>query len=139
MAWVGSGRLTNIIRNKIHDQDSKKIQYKCNINAIAPKYSEETKQQLPLWHIQQMNEANYQWNQKASKCLREHHKIISIGDLIDQESDDDCNKACFNMKKRLVKMVPNIINPEQQTPQKIRNKNLDLTPNRLRRNDKSRV
>lgn len=86
-----------------------------------------------------MNEANYQWNQKASKCLREHHKIISIGDLIDQESDDDCNKACFNMKKRLVKMVPNIINPEQQTPQKIRNKNLDLTPNRLRRNDKSRV
>jgi endonuclease/exonuclease/phosphatase family metal-dependent hydrolase len=121
-----------------------KIARKYNITLEPLKYDIETKNNEPLWHNRLMTEANYQWNKKSARCLRSNHGVRTIGDLNAQNemtnAQDEitkCNntKACYEMTKRLIGMIPEIINPLQNTPQKVRRKNLDLTPTRKKRNE----
>lgn len=82
-----------------------------------------------------MNEANYQWNKKATKCLRINHNIVTIGDLTENREKNDCTTACHKMIERLIGMTPEIINPLKETPIKV--KNLDHTPRRIKENQEN--
>lgn len=115
-----------------------KIARKYNITEIAPKYNKETKEEQPLWHNILMNKANYLWNKKTAKCLRNNHKIMTIGDLIRDRDEHKCRAACTRMREKLIKIIPEIINPLKGTPEKIREKNLDHTPKRIKENQQNK-
>ena len=104
-----------------------KVARKYNISPLAPKYDNEAKINQPLWHNIIMKEANYQWNKKSARCLRKKHRIETVGDLIDWNDTKECTQACNKMSERLVSMIPDIINPLKETPQKIKIMKLDLT------------
>ena len=113
-----------------------KVARKYNITLEPLKYSKETKNDEPLWHNRLMTEANYQWNKKSSRCLRELHDIETIKDLVEYEPQNICKrKACIKMVERLQGMIPEIINPTKETPQKVRIKQIDLTPKRIKENE----
>jgi recombinational DNA repair protein RecR len=111
-----------------------KVARKYNIEINAPKYSLETKLKLPIWHnINCIN--NYQWNKKAAKEMRNDFEIMTIYDLIQANNNDILKtNAQKNITKTLINNLPRIINPEVETPKKVKEKNLDLTPNRIRAN-----
>ena len=111
-----------------------KVARKYNINPIAPKYDSEAKRKMPLWHNMLMKSANYQWNKKSARCLRENHRIKTVGDLIGWSTVKDCTKACNSMTDRLIGMIPEKINPLTETPIKVKRARLDLTPKRLKKN-----
>ena len=115
-----------------------KVARKYNITPVAPKYGKKAKRDQPLWHNIMMKDANYQWNKKSARCLRNSHGVKTIGDLIDWDGIKDCNKACNKMTERLISMLPEKINPLCETPQKVRLGNLDHTPNRLKKNEESK-
>ena len=115
-----------------------KVARNFNINAVTIKYEKSVKEKIPLWHNILMSGANYQWNKKASRCLRNNHEIKTIGDLYGQKDNDNCTKACQEMKLRLIRMIPEIINPAKGTPEKVRKRKLDLTPSRLKTNAEAR-
>lgn len=93
------------------------------------------KDKEPLWHNRLLSETNYQWNKKLARCIRVNHKVEMIGALLDQSSGTECkNKACNKMIGRLWQMIPEIIDPTKITPRKVRGRNLDLTPKRLKEN-----
>lgn len=117
------------------------IARKHNITLEPLKYAKNIKNEEPLWHNRLMTNANYQWNKKSSRCLRSNHKVKTIKDLMEYTPHRDCEneKACKQMVERLKGLVPEIINPEKGTPQKIRIKNLDLTPQRKRRNEENQT
>ena len=113
---------------------------KYNITLEPLKYSPETKKAEPLWHNRLMTIANYQWNKKSARCLRNNHDITTIKDLVEYETKGVCNeKACTEMIMRLRKMVPEIIDPTKGTPQKVKIKNLDLTPKRIKKNTENKL
>jgi len=110
-----------------------RVARKFNITITAPKFSKETKEQMPLWHNVWMQKANYQWNKKASRCLRANHEIITIGDLFNGENTERCmKKSCDEMITRLRELVPKLINPTETTPTKVK-KNLDLSHRTIRK------
>ena len=111
-----------------------KVARKYNINPIALKYDRDAKMSQPLWHNIMMNNANYHWNKKSSRCLRENHGIKTIKDLVEWNRVKSCSTPCNNMAERLIGMLPDKINPMTETPRKIKEANLDLTPHRLEEN-----
>ena len=115
-----------------------KVARKYNISAAAPKYDRDAKKSLPLWHNILMKNANYQWNKKSARCIRQNHNVKTIGDLVEWNATKNCSKACNAMTDRLLMMIPERINPLNMTPTKIRRANLDLTPRRLKKNEKKR-
>ena len=115
-----------------------KVARKYNISPLAPKYDNKAKRNQPLWHNIMMKEENYQWNKKSARCLRKKHKIETIGDLIDWNDTKECSQACNKMSERLVSMIPDIVNPLKETPQKIKLMKLDLTPRRIERNEQNK-
>jgi len=125
-------KLSNNIRRML------KIARKYNITPIAPKYDREAKTNQPLWHNTMMKKANYQWNKKSARCLRQNHNIRTIGDLIGWDATKNCTTACNMMCERLIMMLPDKINPLSETPRKVKNANLDLTPNRIEKNNRNK-
>ena len=115
-----------------------KVARKYNITPIALKYDKEAKMNQPLWHNIMMKEANYQWNKKSARCLRQNHGIKTIGDLMEWNKVKSCSGACNKMTERLITMIPEKINPIMETPVKIRRMRLDLTPRRKERNEKNK-
>ena len=115
-----------------------KVARKYNISAAAPKYDGDTKKSLPLWHNTLMKNVNYQWNKKSARCIRQSHNVKTIGDLVEWNATKNCSKACNAMTDRLLMMIPERINPLNVTPMKVRRANLDLTPRRLKKNEKKR-
>ena len=111
-----------------------RVARKYNVTPIAPKYDVEAKRSQPLWHNIMMRNANYQWNKKSARCLRQNHNIKTIGDLLDWDAVKNCSKACNTMTERLIGMIPERINPLLETPKKVRRARLDLTPRRLKKN-----
>ena len=113
-----------------------KVARKYNITLEPLKYDKGMKEKEPLWHNRLMSEANYQWNKKSARCIRVNHKVETIGDLLDQSSGTECEnkKACNKMIRRLRQMIPEIIDPTKMTPRKVKARNLDLTPKRLKEN-----
>ena len=111
-----------------------RVARKYNITPIAPKYDTRAKENMPLWHNIMMRDANYQWNKKSARCLRQKHNIRTIGDLIDWKERKNCSKACNEMTDRIIDMIPDKINPIKETPRKVKRMNLDLTPNRIKVN-----
>ena len=116
-----------------------KIVRKHNVTLEPLKYSRETKGAEPLWHNRLMTNANYLWNKKSTRCIRINHKITTIEELHGDNARPECNdeKACESMTKKLIDMIPDIINPVMETPNKIRVKNLDLTPRRIKENEEN--
>ena len=134
ISWIkqswheNENKMTNGIRGML------KTARKYNINLEPLKYDKEQKEKEVLWHNRLMTEANYQWNKKSARCLREKHKVETIGDL---NGEIGCSKSCESMINRLKSMIPEIIDPTKTTPKRVREKNLDLTPRRLKRNEES--
>ena len=122
-------------------KDILRVARKYNLTLEPLKYSLKTKMEEPLWHNRLMNEANYQWNKKSARCIRKNHNVETIGDLVNNGYETECEtkKACNEMKKRLIKLIPEIIDPINQTPKKVKIKNLDLTPTRVKRNEESKT
>lgn len=111
---------------------------KYNISPMAPKYNKEAKESQPLWHNIMMKNANYLWNKKSARCLRQNHDVKTIGDLIEWNKLKNCTSACNKMVERLMSMIPMKINPLEMTPKKVKRANLDLTPKRLRKNKENK-
>ena len=125
-------KLSKSIRNML------KTARKHNITLEPLKYSRKVKEAEILWHNRLMSKANYQWNKKSARCLRTEHQIKTIKELNDPDRQTTCNdKACRDMRVRLGKLVPKIIDPTTETPRKVKRRNLDLTPNRLKKNAES--
>jgi hypothetical protein len=104
-----------------------------NLELSAPRISNETKAKLPLWHNIGANN-NYIWNKKASKCLRNNSNIITIGDLHENMRTDyaPCGHTpCANIRQNLRDTLPDLYNPLLETPRRIRQQNLEFTPNRI--------
>ena len=115
-----------------------RVARKYNITLEPLKFSKEAKENEPLWHNKLMTEANYQWNKKSARCIRTNHGVETIKDLYEENSKTGCSKACNEMIERLKTMIPEIINPTIGTPKRIKEKNLDLTPRRIKRNERNK-
>ena len=113
-----------------------KVARKHNIALEPLKYSKETKNDEPLWHNRLMTKANYQWNKKSARCIRENHDVKTLKDLVEFGPQEACS-ACKTMIKRLKGMIPEIIDPTKETPQRVRLKQIDLTPRRIKENERN--
>ena len=122
------------IKLSSHIKRMLKVARKYNITPIAAKYDREAKMNQPLWHNIMMKNANYHWNKKSARCLRENHDIKTIKDLVEWNAVMDCTKPCNNMAEKLIELLPEKINPLIETPRKVKEANLDLTPFRLNKN-----
>jgi zinc-binding in reverse transcriptase len=109
---------------------------KFNLEFVARRMSIETKKKLPFWHNIEVNN-NYLWNKKAAKCLRDKSNVKTVGDLVQLMEEDTLpcgEEACRKMVSKLLHVLPEIINPMKNTPEKINQQNLDLTPRRVKKN-----
>jgi len=93
-----------------------------------------------IWHHTYGAKNNYNMNKPASKCLRNNHKIKTVGEMNDyikkcrQGTIEKCKKySCLNMAKKLLKTLGHKWNPIKFTPYK---DNLDHTPRRQDANKK---
>jgi hypothetical protein len=111
-----------------------KIARKYNVTVKAPKYEKEIKENMILWHNSMIKGANYQWNKKSSRCLRDLHAIETIGDLFMERISEGDHEPCDKMAEILKSKIPDIINPTLGTPRKVKEKNLDHTPRRIKQN-----
>jgi ribonuclease HI/exonuclease III len=112
-----------------------RVARKYNAGMTGPKLSLQTKKEMPAWHHFAITN-NYLWNKKASRCLRNNHNIMTIGDLINEKRKLDygrerpgCkhNKQCYEMAVRIIGELPEKFSPMMSTPAKDR---LDHTPRR---------
>ena len=128
---AATSKLSKRVRNML------KIARKHNITLEPLKFSRETKERETLWHNRYMSNANYQWNKQSSRCIRVNHKVSTIKDICGDSlrTGYKSGPACDDMITRLVNLIPEIINPMMGTPSRIRNKNLDLTPKRIKKNE----
>ncbi|KAF9521274.1 hypothetical protein CPB83DRAFT_865575 [Crepidotus variabilis] len=97
---------------------------------------------MPLWHNINMIENNYLWNKRAAKCLKNTHQIKTIGDLAEYRMGQGINcgkEACRNMADKIWEEIPAIINPNNQTPRKTRQLDLDHTPRRILMNQTAKM
>jgi len=112
-----------------------KLACKMNVGFDALRISTKTKAKMPLWHHPAILN-HYLWNKKASKCLRNHHEIKTVGDAIDftaiRFKKPPCltMPACLMMCERLLDELPNKFNPNMTTPHR---DNLDHTPKRIKK------
>jgi len=104
-----------------------------NATVTAPRYSMETKKAWPLWwHIDTNH--NYLWNKKTAKHIRNDHKISTVGDLMllrEELETEPCTNACNQMATKLLEPLSNKTNPLIETPKKVREQALELTPTRM--------
>ena len=88
-----------------------------------------------VWHHVMKPKENYSWNKLAAKCLRETHRVQTIGELNDFiktneiRLGNECTKqeGCLKMAKRLIEMPSEKWDPNKRTPYK---DNLDHTEKR---------
>ena len=88
-----------------------------------------------VWHHVMKTKENYSWNKLAAKCLRETHRVQTIGELNDfiktneVRLGNECTKqeACLKMAKRLIEMPSEKWDSNKRTPYK---DNLDHTEKR---------
>ena len=52
-----------------------------NVRIQARKYNMEVKEKMVIWHHGMKPKENYEWNKKASICLRLNHGIGTIKEL----------------------------------------------------------
>jgi hypothetical protein len=114
-----------------------KIAKKYNIGIDAMKISVDTKRKLPIWHHIAITD-NYTWNKKATKCIRENHKIKTVRQLENLKYNRPANNKkcenpvrCQNIMTTLLNKLPPKFNPDNKTPHK---DNLDHTNRRKRKN-----
>ena len=112
---AANSKLSKRVKNML------KIARKHNVTLEPLKYSKETKGAEPLWHNRLMTNANYLWNKKSTRCIRVNHKVTTIDELHGDNARAECNdgKACESMTKKLIDMIPDIINPVIETLSKI--------------------
>jgi len=112
-----------------------KLARKSNIGFDALRLNAETKAKMILWNHPAITN-NYLWNKKASRCLREYHEVITVGDALDftaiRFKQPPCHTmpACIKMCEQILDLLPNKFNPDAVTPHR---DNLDHTPSRIER------
>jgi ribonuclease HI/exonuclease III len=117
-----------------------KVARKYNIAMEAPKLSVLTKNEMPAWHHHAVTK-NYLWNKKSARCLRDNHRVSTVGDLVRVEehlagqrsADYVCENEgkCADMAHKLLAQIPEKYNPVNHTPVRDR---LDHTPTRIQSN-----
>ncbi|KAF9455795.1 hypothetical protein BDZ94DRAFT_1179178 [Collybia nuda] len=117
-----------------------RVARKYNIGIDARKISKRTKGEMPIWHHSEAVEANYHWNKKAARCLRNNHQIRKVKDLeenINGSYHINCNgqEQCQKIGETIMWKLPDKYNPLLQTPKKIKERNLDHTPRRIEKNE----
>lgn len=111
---------------------------KFNTGYEVRKVEKDQKLRMPVWHNFTVNK-NWLWNKKAAKCLRNNHKVKVMKDLINERNKMNIltcenDKSCEAMKTKLLKQLPELIDPTQNTPRK---DNLDHTPRRKEKHKKT--
>jgi len=93
-----------------------------------------------IWHHTYGAKNNYNMNKLASKCLRNNHKIKTVGEMNDyikkcrQGTIEKCKRYnCLKMAENLLKTLGDKWNPIKCTPYK---ENLDHTPRSKEANKK---
>jgi hypothetical protein len=128
--WQESEGKNTKISNEIRQM--LKTARKYNATVTAPRYSIETKKAWPIWwHVDATQ--NYTWNKKAAKHIRNDHKVSTVGDLMalrQELATEPCTTACNQMASKLFEPLSNKTNPLVETPKKIRDQALELTPTR---------
>lgn len=132
--WQESEGKNTKISNNI--KQMLKTTRKYNATVTAPRYSLETKKAWPIWwHIDATH--NYLWNKKTAKHIRNDHKVSTVGDLMalrDNLETEPCITACNQMTSILFEPLSNKTNPLIETPKKLRDQVLELTPTRQNEN-----
>ena len=103
-----------------------------NLRIDARKISKHMKQRMPAWH--HIHVANkYHNNKGVAKTLRDKYNIRTIGD-VEKVASTVGRKPYRQVEKRMAKAVletlPEKWNPLIVTPTKVRERNLDHTPER---------
>lgn len=108
---------------------------KLGIGIDALKYSQRTKNLIPIWHHPAIKN-NYYWNKKSSRCLRETHNITTVGDIDDiiterrELTNCETLDKCTKILHTIATLLPNKFNPSSRIPHR---DNLDHSPNRLKK------
>ena len=106
-----------------------KIAREYNAAVIAPRYSKETKNEWSLWWYIDATQ-NYLWNKKTAKHIRLDHKVKTVGDLATLKEYGPCTDTYTQMVDKLMGTLSNKTNPLIETPRKVRERKLELTPRR---------
>src|SRR5882724_1816806 len=111
---------------------------KYNARVQARKTDTSLKENMIIWHHIYGTRNNYNMNKLASKCLRNKHKIKTVGEMKDyvkkhrQGTIRKCKKHnCLKMAEKLLETLGDKWNPFKCTPYK---DNLDHTPKRKEAN-----
>jgi ribonuclease HI/exonuclease III len=105
---------------------------KYNVGLDGLKFSQESKNQMPMWH-HMGSLHNMRNNKKASRCLRDNHGVITVQNALDARTTENipglCNteKNCNSMLNNITNILPDRFNPDKETPIK---DNLDFTNHR---------
>ena len=111
-----------------------------NVQISARKTDQKFKENMIVWHHVMKPKENYTWNKLAAKCLRETHRVQTVGELNDFikineiQLGNECTKqeACFKMAKRLIEMPSKKWDPNKRTPYK---DNLDHMEKKEKKNN----
>ena len=107
-------------------KDMLKIAEHYNIQISTRKTDQKLKENMIVWHQVMKPKENYSWNKLAAKCLRETHRVQTIGELNDFikvneiQLGNECTKqeACLKMAKRVIEMPSEKWDPNKGTPYK---------------------